>query len=98
MLFPLLQFAWFCAACTSRGSDGTVGEPIAARNWLVSRSMSLADASAVVASGIATRARLTGRLTRALRSAARAKSHLIAFSERGTRSRRYVRAVTAGSL
>jgi len=41
--------------------------------------MSFADASAVVARGIATRVRLTGRLTRALRSAARAKSHLISI-------------------
>jgi len=41
--------------------------------------MSFADASAVVASGIATRARLIGRLTRALKSAARGKTHLIAI-------------------
>jgi hypothetical protein len=41
--------------------------------------MSLAVAYAGVASGIATRAKLIGRLTRMLESAARAKSHLIAL-------------------
>src|SRR5439155_19533305 len=71
-----------CAAWARRWSVGTVGEPMAKRIWLLSRSMSAfstMSALSLDASGRAMSARLVRKQTSVVSRAARAKSHRISI-------------------